>query len=40
MAIMKETTKKKKGSIIIKGHVDSDHKLCVLKDQYMTNSLV
>lgn len=41
MAIMKEKlqNKKKKLSIIIKGHVDSDHNLCVLKDQYMTSSL-
>lgn len=35
-----ERNYKNKGFIIIKGHVDSDHKLCVLKDQYTTNSLV
>ena len=40
MAIMTETTKKEKLSIIIKGHVDSEPNLCVLKDRYISSSLV
>lgn len=37
MAIVKET---KKVYIIIKGHIYSDHKICVPKDQYMAKSPV
>lgn len=43
MAIVKEWPlwkKQKKVYIIIKGHIYSDHKLCVPKDQYMAKSLV